>query len=150
MKTAGDLVQEINRKILFVPPDYTIFQTIQAMTEADVGGCYIKEDGKIIGRWTERHLTRDIVKPGIDIHKTLMRTVLHTNLYKAPHDASVYALFDLYLRNRVRRLLVEKEGEFIGMLYVFDVIQYILKAKNEELKELNSIVSWEYYERWGY
>lgn len=143
-------MEEINRQILFVPPDYTIIQTVEAMTEADVGGCYIKEGGKIVGRWTERHLTRNIVNPEVDIRKTPMRDVMHTILYKAPHDASVYTLFDLYLGNRVRRLLVEKEGEFIGMLYVFDVIQHILKAKNEELKELNSIVSWEYYERWGY
>ena len=150
MKTAEDLVKEIHRKILFVSPENTIMETIKAMTEVDVGGCYIKENEKIIGRWTERHLTRDIVNPEIDIHTTKMKTVMHTNLYKAPHDASVYALFDLYLGNRVRRLLVEKDGEFIGMLYVFDVIQHILKAKNDELKELNSIVSWEYYERWGY
>ncbi len=150
MKTAEDLVKEINRKILFVSPENTIIETIELMTEADVGGCYVKEEGKIIGRWTERHLTRDIVKSDVDIKTTKMREVMHTTLHKANYDASVYNLFDLYLGNRVRRLLVEKDGEFLGMLYVFDVMQHILKAKNDELKELNSIVSWEYYERWGY
>jgi signal-transduction protein with cAMP-binding, CBS, and nucleotidyltransferase domain len=149
MKTAGDLVKEINRKIVYVTPDYTIFDTVKAMAEADVGGCYVKKDGKIIGRWTERHLTRDIAKGDIDIKKTPISEVMHTNLYSAQHSASVYNLFDLFLGKRVRRLLIEKDGEYIGMLYVFDIIKHILQAKNQELKELNSIVSWEYYKRWG-
>jgi len=45
---------------------------------------------------------------------------------------------------------VEKNGEYIGYLYVFDIMKQILNSKNQELKELNAIVSWEYFKRWGH
>ena len=150
MTTAEDLVIEKNRPILCVLSELTILETIKVMTEHDVGAVYVKENDKIVGRWTERHLTRDMMTKNFDIKLTKIKEVMHTNLYSVPHSASIYNLLDNFIGNRVRRLLVEKNGEYIGYLYVFDIMKQILNSKNQELKELNAIVSWEYFKRWGH
>ena len=49
---------------------------------------------------------------------------------------------------RIRHLLVEKEGRPIGLLSAGDVMKATLEMKNRELKALNAMVSWDYYEDW--
>ena len=55
---------------------------------------------------------------------------------------------DKFLGLRLRHLPVEKEGEFIGLLSVGDVLKASLHEKTEELEKLNGMVSWDYYEEW--
>ena len=43
---------------------------------------------------------------------------------------------------------IEKEGDYIGLISVGDVIKASLIEKDLELKNLNAIMSWEYYENW--
>ena len=62
-------------------------------------------------------------------------------------DAAIYQLMDIYLKEYTRRILIKKESEIIGMVYVFDVLEEILQEKNRQLKELNSLVNLEYYKR---
>ena len=50
----------------------------------------------------------------------------------------------LYLRH----LPIEKEGKFIGMLSIGDVLRASLIAMDEQLKEINAFVSWDFYENW--
>ena len=73
---------------------------------------------------------------------------MSTELRKAPHDDTVYSMMDKFLGLRMRHLLIEKDGAVIGMLSAGDVSRASLALKNEELKELNAYVSWEYYDNW--
>ena len=55
---------------------------------------------------------------------------------------------DKFLGKHMRHLLIEKNGEYIGILSIGDVMRATMLEKDEELKRLNAIVSWEYYENW--
>jgi signal-transduction protein with cAMP-binding, CBS, and nucleotidyltransferase domain len=74
----------------------------------------------------------------------------------AAHTDSAYELMDkflgLRLRHllglRLRHLLVDKKGEFIGLLSVVDVMRTALQEKTREFEELHTVATWEYYEEW--
>ena len=57
-------------------------------------------------------------------------------------------LKDKFLGLKLRHLLIEKEGKYIGLLSIGDVIKASIQEKDQELKNLNAMVSWEYYENW--
>jgi hypothetical protein len=46
-------------------------------------------------------------------------------------------------------MLIIKEGKCIGMLSIGDVLRESLLSKDKEIKALNKIASWEYYENWS-
>ena len=73
-----------------------------------------------------------------------MSTPLHT----APHSTRIYKLEDMFLGLFLRHLPIEKDGEFIGMLSIGDVLRASLLEKDRRFKELNDFVSWDYYENW--
>jgi signal-transduction protein with cAMP-binding, CBS, and nucleotidyltransferase domain len=64
---------------------------------------------------------------------------MNTNLQSAKHDANVYKLMDKFLGKRMRHLLVEKEGKYIGILSSGDVMRATMQEKDEELKKLNAM-----------
>ncbi|MBZ0179877.1 MAG: CBS domain-containing protein [Melioribacteraceae bacterium] len=148
MKTAAELLQEKGNEIFSVPPDSTIYDALQLMNKNNIGAMLVEEDGNIIGIWTERDLTRNMLRDGFDIRKTKIKDVMISDLIKVPHDCTTYKMMDIFLGKRLRHLLVEKEGKFIGLLSTGDVIKANLMAKSQELEELNKIVSFEYYSNW--
>jgi CBS domain-containing protein len=54
----------------------------------------------------------------------------------------------MFLGLFVRHLLIEKEGEYIGMLSIGDVLRASLLSKHRQFAELNEFVSRDYYENW--
>ena len=61
---------------------------------------------------------------------------------------NVFGLMDKFLGRRMRHMLIEKEGVLLGIVSSGDVIRATVDEKDTELKKLNQIVGWEYYENW--
>jgi len=148
MKTAEEIWKEKERQLVTVTADTTIYDALQIMVRNKIGAILVTQDDKIVGIWTERDLMEDIVEKGYDIKNTPIGDYMTTGLKTVHHTATVYNMLDKYLGMRLRHLIVEKDGEYIGMLSMGDVIRASLLEKTGELEKLNQIVSWEYYEDW--
>ena len=148
MKTAKDIVKENPKEIICVKPDDTIYTALLIMNEKNIGSVFIKEGGKIIGVWTERDLMRNTIIENFDPKTAKIKDYMTKEIVSVKHTQDLYKLLDIYLGRHLRQLLIEKEEEYIGLLSVGDVIKSCLIEKDRELKDLNEMVSWEYYENW--
>ncbi len=148
MKTAHDLLEKKGYDIQWVAPDTTIFNAVKVMVEKKMGAILIKEAGKFVGIWTERNLLKQSIEPEFDIKTARIGDYMVTDLKSAPHTATVVQLFDQLVGLRIRHLLIEKDGEYIGFISKRDVTRLALIEKSEENEALNEIVNYEYYEDW--
>jgi CBS domain-containing protein len=148
MKIAEDIVKDKKCEIISISHDQTIQQACKAMLDNKVGAIVVKENDNYIGIWTERDLLRNIAIDGFDPTTSKVRDYMSAPLHTVAHDASLHQLEDMFLGLFLRHLLVEKEGEYIGIISIGDVLRANLIEKNQKFKELHSFVSWEYYEDW--
>ncbi|GAB4378562.1 MAG: CBS domain-containing protein [Calditrichia bacterium] len=148
MKTAGDILQAKGQELICVDPESTIYQAALRMNEKKIGAILIKKDEEIVGIWTERDLLKNITEEGFDPKKARIKDYMTTDLRYAEYHDHVYRLLDKFLGMRLRHLLIRKDGKYVGILSTGDVIKASLNEKNKELKELNAMLSWEYYENW--
>ena len=148
METAKDMVADKGREMVSVPVGTTLFTTLEKMNQKKVGAILVTRDKKIIGIWTERDLMRDIVQENIDLKIALIEDYMTTQLMLAPHTDTVFNLMDKFLGLRIRHLLIEEDGNIIGLVSGGDVMKCVVHEKDAELKQLNSMVSWDYYENW--
>ena len=148
MQTAKNMVADKGREIVSVPVGTTIFATLEKMNQKRVGAILVTRDEIIIGIWTERDLMQDIIHEGLDLKITLIEEYMTTRLISAPHTDTVFNLMDKFLGLRVRHLLIEEDGNIIGLVSGGDVMKCVIHEKDSELKQLNSMVSWDYYEDW--
>jgi signal-transduction protein with cAMP-binding, CBS, and nucleotidyltransferase domain len=148
MKTAEDILKQKGGDIICVSEDTVIIDALKKMIENKIGAVVVKRDEKLLGIWTERDLMRNTVIDGFDPKTAKVGEYMTNGLRYAPASDSVYMLMDKFLGMRLRHLVIEKDGIFIGLLTPGDVIKAILHSKTKELREKNAELSWEYYEDW--
>jgi predicted transcriptional regulator len=148
MKTAGDILKDKDYELISVTSDKTVQETCKIMVDNKIGAVVIKENGVIVGIWTERDLLRNITMEGFVPETARVGDYMTTALHTVSDTTAIPRLEELFLGLFVRHLIVEKEGKKIGLISIGDVLRASLIEKDEKFKELNAFVSWEYYEDW--
>jgi signal-transduction protein with cAMP-binding, CBS, and nucleotidyltransferase domain len=148
MKTAEDIVNQKGGKMVSVPGETIIQGALELMIEKKLGAVLVTDQGQTVGIWTSRDLMRNVVVKGFDPRKAIVRDYMSAPLLSAPHTDTPYNMMDKFLGRRVNHLMIEKEGRYIGILSSGDVMKAVIQDKSEELSQLRSMVSWEYYEEW--
>jgi signal-transduction protein with cAMP-binding, CBS, and nucleotidyltransferase domain len=148
METAKKMVKDKGQEIVSVPVGTTLFVALEKMNQKKVGAILVTRDEKIIGIWTERDLMQDVIHEGFSLKSGLIEDYMTTDLVFAPHTDTVFNLMDKFLGLRIRHLFIEEDGKIIGLVSGGDVMKSVIHAKDAELKQLNSMVSWDYYEDW--
>ena len=148
MKTAEDIIKDKHREIVFISWDQTVDQACRKMVDNKIGAILVKKEGEFVGIWSERDLLRNITSEGFDPKKAKVGDYMTSPLRTARHSTRIYKLEEMFLGLFLRHLLIEKEGEFIGMLSIGDVLRAGLLEKDQQFKEISDFVSWDYYENW--
>jgi len=149
MRTAEEILKLKGNRIVTVTNNSTIKDALRIMLEHKIGIILIKEDDAYIGIWSERDLMRNVIDPDFNPETALIKDYMNSNLVSAPSTTTIYELMDIFLGRYLRHLLIKKDGEYIGLLSIGDIIKEDLRHKSNELKELHAMVSWEYYEEWN-
>jgi CBS domain-containing protein len=150
MNTAKDMLKDKNREMLCVSHDQSVHEVVELMVKSRIGAILVKKKDDIVGIWTERDLLRHSATPGFDPGKARIGDYMSSPLHSAPYDAPLESLEEMFLGLFIRHLLIEKEGRYIGLLSIGDVMRANLLEKDRKIKELNSLASWQYYENWGW
>jgi signal-transduction protein with cAMP-binding, CBS, and nucleotidyltransferase domain len=148
MKTAEDIVKDKQRDIVCIAWDQTVHQTCRKMIESRIGAIIVQKDDQFVGIWSERDLLRNICNPDFDPMTARICDYMTSPLQSAPHSTRIYKLEEMFLGLFLRHLMIEKDGEYIGMLSIGDVLRASLLNKDRQFREMNEFVSWDFYENW--
>jgi CBS domain-containing protein len=148
MNTAEDIVRDKPQEIVSISWDQTVHQACLEMVERRIGAILVKKDGKFVGIWTERDLLLKMTEKGFDPHTAIIGDHMSTPLKTAPHSTRIHKLNEMFLGLYLRHLPIEKNGEFVGLLSIGDVLRASLIEMDQQLKQLNAYVTWDYYENW--
>lgn len=150
MKTAEDIVKEKNREMVCISFDNTIREALHLMTANNIGAILVKKEGEIVGIWTERDLLHNVVLPEFDMDMALIADYMTTPIHTTAHDTPILKINEMFLGLFIRHILVEKNGDHVGLLSIGDVLRASLIEQDRQIRSLNKIASWEYYENWGW
>ena len=148
VKTAEQILQEKGGDLYSVGEDATILEALRLMVENKVGSTLVAEGRRLVGIYTERDLMRNTIDPEFDPAAARIGDYMTRGLKYAPHTDTAYELMDKFLGLRLRHLLIDRDGEFIGLLSIGDVIRSALQERTRELETLQQVVNWEYHEEW--
>jgi CBS domain-containing protein len=150
LKTAEDIILDKNNEIVCVGKTQTVAEAIDLMNANKIGAILVKEGDEMIGIWTERDYLRGSSDPAFDPKKARVGDHMTSPLHFAKHDSTLTQLEEMFLGLYLRHIPVKKDNRFLGMVSIGDVLRADLLAKDRQIKELNSMASWQYYENWGW
>jgi CBS domain-containing protein len=148
MKTAEDILNVKGSEIICVEENTVVCEALKVMLSHQIASVLVKREKSIVGIWTERDLVKNCVVEAFDPKESLVGDYMETKLLFAQHDETPYQLMDKMLGQRMRHLLIKKGDEFVGILSAGDVVRACMHEKDDQLKAMNEMVSWEYYENW--
>ena len=148
MKTAEDIIKDKPGGIISISWDQSVQQACREMAQKKIGAILVKKDNKYVGIWTERDLLRKMTEEDFDPATAIIGDHMSSPLRTAPHSTRIYKLEDMFLGLFLRHLPIEKDGKFIGMLSIGDVLRASLLEKDRQFKHINDFVSWDFYENW--
>jgi len=150
VKTADDILKEKKTpKMVTIAENASIYEAIAYMVKNKIGAMLISDGDDIKGIWTERDYLRNTMEHGFDPKTAIIGDYMQTDVISAEYDTPIIKLQEKFLGLFIRHILIKKKKKYIGMLSVGDVIRASLLAKDNEIKDLNKIASWEYYENWS-
>jgi signal-transduction protein with cAMP-binding, CBS, and nucleotidyltransferase domain len=89
-----------------------------------------------------------MTEEGFDPRTAKIGDHMSTPLKTAPHSTRIHKLKEMFLGLYLRHLPIEKDGEFIGLLSIGDILRASLIDMDHQLKQINAFVTWDYYENW--
>ena len=150
MKTAEDIITDKNKEIVAVTKTQTVAEAIDLMNKNKIGAILVQEDDDVVGIWTERDFLRSSSDPSFDPKSARIGDHMTSPVHFAEHDATLTQLEETFLGLYLRHIPVKKNDRVVGMVSIGDVLRADLLAKDRQIKELNSMASWQYYENWGW
>lgn len=147
MMNAEQILGMNNQPMLVVDESTKIEDALKKMTIRNCGAVLIEKKGHIVGIWTERDLMANVQNEKFKLKDKISKYV-SVDLITVQLYENAYSLMDKMLGKRKRHLLVERDGEIIGILSVGDVLRAVMLDKFSEYQKENKEVSWNYYEDW--
>lgn len=148
MITAEAILGLADRHMVTVPEQTRIIDAVDLIVKSKSGAVCVERGGKVVGLWTERDLMRNILSKDFDPYRDTVGDYMVTELHSVPHTATMEEMEDKCVGLYIRHLFVEKEGKIIGLVTTHDIMAADLNIKTDEVENLKSYVSLEYYENW--
>lgn len=114
-------IEALRRSGISIEPDRTIRDAAVIMEQSGIGALAVVDGDRLTGLVTDRDLVRRGLARGFPAGARV-DGVMSAPVVTIEADADVHEAFALFRRHAVRRLAVTREGRFVGMVTVDDLL----------------------------
>lgn len=101
----------------------TVLQASQKMLDDDVGSLVVVEGGKVAGMLTKTDVLKKVVVKGKNAKDVKVEEIMSKIIISTTPETSLADAAKKMVSNRVRRLPVIKNGNFVGLLTQTDILK---------------------------
>lgn len=131
MVKAPDFVQQMmSSPVVHVAPDNSVADALRAMIDRDIGAVVVVEDGKPVGVFTERDVSRRILDDSKLLDRWVGDVMSAPVVTVTPMDEVVF-IFRLMTNKRIRRLPVVDGNRLVGVVTERDLLRWVDAVASE-------------------
>ncbi|MEM1942902.1 MAG: CBS domain-containing protein [Candidatus Caldarchaeum sp.] len=109
--------------VLTASPDDTVYRVASLMASRGVGSCVVVRDDKPVGIVTERDIVRRLVAAGLSPKRVKVGEIMSSPVIVVGEKTNLDEAAAVMARNRIRRLVVVRGEEVVGIVSVTDLIR---------------------------
>ena len=141
MTTVRKLLEAKDSALNFsVEASQTVLDALTLMAEAGIGAVLVKDNGKIVGIYTERDYLRKGELEGRNANATRIADVMTPRMVTVGKDTTVEQCMGLMDQYKIRHLPVIENGQLVGLVSMRDVMVAALDNKESEIRGLENYI----------
>jgi CBS domain-containing protein len=111
----------LRRSGIAISPDRSVQDAAEVMEQTGVGALAIVDGAKLVGVVTDRDIVRRCIarRRPADVR---VDSIMSTPVVTLDADADIHSAFSLFRAHALRRLAIVREGAFLGMVTVDDLL----------------------------
>ncbi len=138
---ASILANKNNTEIFSAPPDGTVFEAIQLMSEKNIGALPVMDGDILAGIISERDYMKKVVLCGKSSKETAIREIMTTPVYCMPPTTKVTEALQLMSEKRIRHLPVTEGAKLIGIISMGDLVRRMIFSQGALIDQLENYLS---------
>jgi CBS domain-containing protein len=131
--------KHVTRDVVALDAATPVREAARLMSERKIGSVAVREGGRITGLVAERDLVATVLARGADASVPL-REAMRPGLPRVSPEASESAAAALMRDHFTRHLLVEEDGQVVGVVSMKDIIQLMLDEKTFLIEQLQTYI----------
>ena len=131
--------RHITRQLVALDAMTPCREAARIMDEKKIGSIAVREGGRVVGIVTERDLVSRVLAAG-DNGAMPIGEAMRTDLPKLSLAASEIETSEMMRTQYTRHLLVEDDGQVVGIISMRDVIQLMLDDKQFLIEQLQTYI----------
>jgi len=136
----GSIDRHVSRNVVALDASAPCMEAARLMTDRRIGAVGVQEGGHIVGLVTERDLASRVVGRG-DPGSMPIREAMRRDVPSVPPSATETECSNLMRDHYTRHLLVEDQGEVVGIISMRDVIRVMLEDKQWLIDQLQRYIN---------
>jgi CBS domain-containing protein len=135
------LLDQKGNTVWSVPPDATVFEAIQFMSNKNIGAVAVTKDEKLLGMLSERDYTRKVVLAGRSSRETRVEEIMTSPAITAVPEDSIVNCMRRMTERKVRHLPVVKGDQVVGVISIGDLVNWTINAQAAAIEQLENYVT---------
>ena len=132
-KSIAQILKLKGRKVYSIAPDATIYEALQVMADAGIGGL-------VVGVFTERDHVRKVDLEGRCSQKAYVHQAMSEDVCYVSPEVTVDEAMAIMTESRVRHLPVMEKGRLVGLVSIGDLVKASLEEKDFVIKQLKKYI----------
>lgn len=139
--TISEILHHKGNDVWTIPPDVTVFEAIQKMSDKNVGALLVTENEKLVGIVSERDYTRKVALKGKTSKELKVREIVSDRVQHVSPTHTVEECMRLMTEHRIRHLPVLEGDKIVGVISIGDLVNWIISAQGTTIRQLETYIS---------
>ncbi len=141
-KSIAQILKLKGREVYSIAPDAKIYDALKVMADAGIGALVVldKDQGQVIGVFTERDHVRKVDLSGRCSHRAFVHQVMSEDICYVTPEVTVDEAMAIMTENRCRHLPVMEKDRLVGLVSIGDLVKASLEEKDFVIKQLKKYI----------
>jgi len=142
--TVRQILQEKGGEVWWVSPETTVFDTLQLLTDKDIGAVVVMDGGRLTGIFSERDYVRQAVKDIETIKHKPVSLFMTREVFTIKPEETVKDCMLIMTARHIRHLPVMDGDNLVGIITIGDVVKQVISDQTKLLEEMENYISGRY------
>jgi len=142
--TVRSILHQKGRDVWSVPPEATVYNALEMMSDKGAGALLVIGEGKLLGVISERDYARKRILQGRMSKQTPVSEIMVSPAIVATLESTVEECMRLMTTHRIRHLPIVDHDQVVGLVSIGDLVKWIISAQEETINRLQDYITGKY------